>query len=132
MASISRAFRDINLSFKKHPVTKDLLTIRNEDAIKRSVKNIIFTKLGEKFFDPDFGSRVTDALFELDTLFPEPAVETEIITVLENYEPRIENISVDVIVNGEDHELIATITYDIVGLPIPPQTIEVVLLPTRA
>lgn len=132
MTLISRQFRDINLSFKKHPVTKDLLVIKDAEAIKRSVKNIIFTKLGEKFFDPDFGSRVTDALFELDTTFPEPALEAEIITVLENYEPRIENIEVEVIVNGEEHELSATIKYDIIGLPIPSEIIEVVLLPTRA
>lgn len=132
MASISRAFKDINLSFKKHPVTKDLLTIRNEDAIKRSVKNIIFTKLGEKFFDPDFGSRVTDALFELDTTFPEIPLENEIKSVLEAYEPRIDNINVEVTVNGEDHELLAVIQYDIVGLPVDTQIIEVVLLPTRA
>lgn len=131
MALYSRTFKDINLSFKKHPVTKDLLIVKDNEAIKRSVKNIIFTKLGEKFFDVDFGSRVTGALFELDTLFPEPAVESEIRTVLETYEPRIENIVVDATTDGEAHELNVTIQYDIVGLPIPTETIEIVLLPTR-
>ena len=62
----SRAFKDINLSFKRHPVTNDVLTIRNEDAIKRSVRNIVFTILGEKPFDPNFGSVINDSLFELD------------------------------------------------------------------
>ncbi len=132
MTLISRAFKDINLSFKKHPVTNDILSFTNEGAIKSSVKNIIFTKLGERFFDFDFGSRVTDALFELDTTFPEIVIENEIKSVLERYEPRIDNVKVDVIVNGEDHELSAIIEYDIIGLPISAQIIEVVLLPTRA
>ena len=52
----SKAFKDINLSFKRHPVTNDVVAIRDEDAIKRSVKNIIFTTLGEKPFVPQFGS----------------------------------------------------------------------------
>jgi len=63
----SRAFKDINLSFKRHPVTNDVLTIRDEDAIKRSVKNIIFTILGEKPFEPDFGSVINQSLFDLNT-----------------------------------------------------------------
>ena len=61
----SRAFKDINLSFKRHPVTNDVVVIRDEDAIKRSVKNIIFTILGEKPFNPNFGSVINDSLFEL-------------------------------------------------------------------
>lgn len=132
MTLYSRTFKDINLSFKKHPVTKDLLILNDIDAIKQSIKNIIFTKLGEKFFDSDFGSRVTDALFELDTTFPEPAVEAEILTVIENYEPRVENVSVEVETDGEQNELNVTIKYDIIGLPVPSQEIEFVLLPTRA
>lgn len=132
MTLYSRTFKDINLSFKKHPVTKDLLILNDIDAIKQSIKNIIFTKLGEKFFDSDFGSRVTDALFELDTTFPEPAVEAEILTVIENYEPRVENVSVEVETDGEQNELNVTIKYDIIGLPVPTQEIEFVLLPTRA
>ena len=63
----SRAFKDINLSFKRHPVTNDVVTIRNEDAIKRSVKNIIFTILGEKPFEPNFGSVINESLFDLNT-----------------------------------------------------------------
>ena len=63
----SRAFKDINLSFKRHPVTNDVVTIRDEDAIKRSVKNIIFTILGEKPFEPNFGSVMNQSLFDLNT-----------------------------------------------------------------
>ena len=74
----SRTFKDINLSFKRHPVTNDLVTIRDEDAIKRSVRNIIFTILGEKPFEPNFGSVINDALFDLDTNLNEIRIQDEI------------------------------------------------------
>ncbi len=74
----SKTLKDINLSFKRHPVTNDVVAIRNEDAIKRSVKNIVFTILGEKPFDPTFGSVVNDALFELSTTLSEISISDEI------------------------------------------------------
>ena len=70
----SQAFKDINLSFKRHPVTNDVVTIRDEDAIKRSVKNIIFTIVGEKPYSPDFGSKINDSLFELTTSLSEISI----------------------------------------------------------
>ena len=90
----SRAFKDINLSFKRHPVTNDVLTIRNEDAIKRSVRNIIFTILGEKPFEPNFGSVINDTLFDLSTNLNEIRISDEIKQSLLNYEPRIDNLEV--------------------------------------
>ena len=81
----SRAFKDINLSFKRHPVTNDVVTIRDEDAIKRSVKNIIFTILGEKPFEPNFGSVINDSLFELDTSLNQVRISDEIIQSLNSY-----------------------------------------------
>ena len=90
----SRAFKDINLSFKRHPVTNDVVTIRDEDAIKRSVKNIIFTILGEKPFEPNFGSVINESLFDLNTNLNEVRISDEIKSSLLNYEPRIDNIDV--------------------------------------
>ena len=90
----SRAFKDINLSFKRHPVTNDVLTIRNEDAIKRSVRNIIFTILGEKPFEPNFGSVINDTLFDLSTNLNEIRISDEIKQSLINYETRIYNTEV--------------------------------------
>ena len=92
----SRAFKDINLSFKRHPVTNDVVTIRDEDAIKRSVRNIIFTILGEKPFEPNFGSVINESLFDLNTNLSEIRVSDEIQSSLLNYEPRIDNIEVTV------------------------------------
>ena len=74
----SKAFKDINLSFKRHPVTNDLVVLKNEDAIKRSVKNIVFTILGEKPYDPLFGSVINNSLFELNTTLNEIGIVDEI------------------------------------------------------
>ena len=127
----SKAFRDINLSFKRHPVTNDLVTIRDEDAIKRSVRNIIFTILGEKPFEPNFGSVINDALFELDTNLNEIRIQDEITSSLNRFEPRISNIIVTVSVVPDTNEMNCTVQYDIVGLSTPPQEVDVLLFPAR-
>ena len=127
----SKAFRDINLSFKRHPVTNDLVAIRDEDAIKRSVKNIIFTILGEKPFEPNFGSILNDALFDLDTNLNEIRIQDEITSSLKEYEPRISNIIVTVTVAPDTNEMNCTVQYDIVGLSTPPQEVDVLLFPAR-
>ena len=127
----SRAFKDINLSFKRHPVTNDVVTIRDEDAIKRSVKNIIFTILGEKPFEPTFGSVINDSLFELNTSLNEMKVSDEIKQSLLNYEPRIDNIVITTSIYSDSNELNCTVQYDIVGIPAPTQTVDVLLFPAR-
>ena len=127
----SRAFKDINLSFKRHPVTNDVVTIRDEDAIKRSVKNIIFTILGEKPFEPNFGSVINNALFDLNTNLSEIRISDEIKASLDNYEPRIDNIDVSVSILADSNELNCTVQYEIVGIPAPTQEVDVLLFPAR-
>ena len=127
----SRAFKDINLSFKRHPVTSDLITIKNEDAIKKSVKNIIFTILGEKPYVPFFGTSVNNSLFELANPLDHIRISDEIKSTLLNYEPRISNIKVNVANYPDSHELNATIQYDITGMANPSQTVDVLLQPAR-
>ena len=127
----SRAFKDINFSFKRHPVTNDVVTIRDEDAIKRSVKNIVFTILGEKPFQPRFGSVVTQALFDLSTNLNEIRVTDEIKTALSLYEPRIGNIEVVVRVIPDTNEMNASVQYRIIGIPAPAQKVDVLLFPAR-
>ena len=127
----SRAFKDINLSFKRHPVTNDVVALRNEDAIKRSVRNIIFTILGEKPFEPSFGSVINDSMFDLDTNLSEIAITDEINSALFNFEPRISNIDVTVEVSADTNEMNATIQYDITGIPSPTQEVNVILQPAR-
>ena len=127
----SRAFKDINLSFKRHPVTNDVVVIRDEDAIKRSVRNIIFTILGEKPFAPTFGSVMNDSLFELSTSLNEIRISDEITSSLNRFEPRISNIVVTTTVQPDSNELNCTVQYDITGIPAPTQTVDVLLFPAR-
>ena len=127
----SKAFKDINLSFKRHPVTNDVVAIRNEDAIKRSVKNIVFTILGEKPYSPLFGTSVNSSLFELANPLDHVRISDEIQSTLLNYEPRISNIQVTVSNYPDSHELNATIQYDITGAASPSQTVDVILQPAR-
>ena len=127
----SRAFKDINLSFKRHRVTNDLVVIKNEDAIKKSVRNIIFTILGEKPYVPLFGTSVNNSLFELSNPLDHIRISDEIKQSLVNFEPRIRNIDVTVSIYADSHEMNATIQYDIVGIPAPSQTVDVLLFPAR-
>ena len=127
----SRAFKDINLSFKRHPVTNDVLTVSDEDAIKRSVKNIIFTILGEKPFMPQFGSVIGESLFDLDTNLNEVRITDEIRTSLVNFEPRIDIIDVVVQVYPDSNEMNCTVEYEIVGMTAETQIVDVLLFPAR-
>lgn len=127
----SRAFKDISLSFQPHPVTKDLGILRDERAIMRSVRNIVETIPGEKYFNPIFGSDVRGQLFENATYAVSQVIEIQIKTSLENFEPRIDNI--DVIANPfpDRNEFDVTVTYDIVGQAFPPQSYNFILKSTR-
>ena len=127
----SKAFKDINLSFKRHPVTNDVVAIRDEDAIKRSVKNIIFTILGEKPFVPQFGSVINESMFDLNTELNEMRVADEIRSSLLNFEPRIDNIVATTTIYPDSNELNCTVQYDIVGIPAPTQEVDVLLFPAR-
>ena len=129
--SISRSFRDISLSFSRHPVTNDIFILKNEDAIKKSVVNLVRTRIGERFFNNLLGTSVDNSLFELNQIEVSTILDEEIKTVLSNFEPRI--VVKDVMVESmeDSHELNIKISYDIVGLPFPLQNIEFLLQPTR-
>jgi len=129
--SISRSFKDISLSFSRHPVTNDILILRNEDAIKKSVINLVRTRIGERFFNNLLGTSVDNSLFELNGLEVSTILDEEIKTVLSNFEPRIAVNDVMVESMEDSNELNVKISYDIVGLPFPPQNIEFLLQPTR-
>ena len=129
--TISRAFKDISLSFKKHPVTNDVIALKNEDAIKKSVINLCRTRLNERFFNDLLGTSIEDSLFELADGEIGSSIEEEIKTLLNNFEPRIALTNVFVDDQMDNNALYVTIKYDIVGLPIPPQNIEFLLQPSR-
>jgi len=128
---VSKAFKDISLSFTKHPVTNDILALNNEDAIKRSVINLVRTQIGEKFFEPLIGTSLEGSLFELSHPEIEIQIESEINILLENFEPRISVSRIKAQPLPDDYELAVNIVYDIVGLAIPRQNIEFILQPAR-
>ena len=94
-------------------------------------RNIIFTILGEKPFEPDFGSVMNESLFDLSTSLSEIRISDEITSSLNNYEPRIDNIEVLVQLLPDTNEMNATVQYDIIGIPAPTQIVDVLLFPAR-
>ena len=116
------------MSFKFNPLSGDLIALKNENAIARAVRNIVSTTPGEKLFDPDFGSSVSEILFEnVDDI----KIRDEIRSSLSNYEPRVELIDVEVDPNFDENQFDVLITYRIIGVDIPPSQLEFALLPSR-
>ena len=128
---VSKSFKDISMSFKFNPLSGDLISLSNENAIARAVRNIVLTTPGEKFFDPDFGSSVSEILFENVDDITAISIEDEIKNCLANYEPRVELIDVNVDPNFDQNQFDVIITYRIVGVDIPPSQLEFALLPSR-
>ena len=128
---VSQSFKDISMSFETNPLNDDLIALKNSSAIARSLRNIVFTRPGEKFFDPDFGSRITESLFENMDEVSALAIRDEIEFSITNFEPRVNLIEVRVTPNFTNNEMNATIVYQIVGIDVPPQQLDFVLLPTR-
>ncbi len=128
---VSQSFKDISMSFETNPLNEDLIALKNSSAIARSIRNIVFTQPGEKFFNPEFGSRVSESLFEIVDEVSTIAIRDEIRSSIINYEPRVNLLDVLVNPNPDENEMDVTITYEIVGIDIPPQQLDFVLLPTR-
>ena len=131
VVKISRAFKDISLSFTKHPVTNDVTVLKNEDAIKKSVVNLCRTRINERFFNDLLGTSIEDSLFETNLDDIASFLEREITVLLKNFEPRIRLTNVVVESLVDSYELQIRVEYDITGLPFPSQNIEFLLQPTR-
>ena len=128
---VSKSFKDLSMSFKFNPLSGELISLSNENAIARAVRNIVLTTPGEKFFDPDFGSSVSEILFENVDDITAISIEDEIKNCLANYEPRVELIDVNVDPNFDENQFDVIISYRIIGVDIPPTQLEFALLPSR-
>ena len=128
---VSRSFKDLSMSFKANPLNDDLITLKNESAIARSIRNIVFTSPGEKIFNPEFGSEISKVLFENIDEISAISIKDEIETSIRNYEPRVQLEEVDIEPNYDNNQFDVRINYKIVGIDVPPQQLEFVLLPTR-
>ena len=128
---LSRGFKDISMSFKINPLNNDLISIKNETAIARSVRNLILTSPGERFFNENLGSQVSKSLFENMDEITASVIKDEIENTINNYEPRVDLISVKVSPNYDYNEFNVTIEYYIVGIDVLPQQLTFALQPTR-
>ncbi len=128
---ISRTFKDISLSFVPHPVTNDLPILRNENTIARSVRNLVETIPTERFFNPTIGSNIRSSLFDFVDIATASTIKRQIEITLDNYEPRIENIVVEVFPDPDNNSFDLNIIYDIIGQDFPTQQINFILEATR-
>jgi len=131
ISRVSRAFKDISLSFEPHPVTKDLPILKNESAIRRSVRNLVETIPTERFFQPLLGSDVRSSLFDFVDYGTATIIQEQIITVLENYESRVTNIQVQVDPQPDNNTFEVNILYSIIGQDFPVQQYTFLLEATR-
>ena len=128
---ISRAFKDISLSFSAHPVTKDITVLKNENAIKRSVRNIVNTIPRERFFNPELGSDVRSSLFNFVDYGTSSVIQKQIQIAIENFEPRVDNLQVNVFPRPDSNEFEVNILFDIIGQQFPTQEFTFLLEATR-
>ena len=128
---VSQGFKDISMTFQSNPLTNDLIALKNESAIARSIRNIVFTLPGEKFFNENFGSRVSRSLFENVDQISASIIKDEIENSINNFEPRVSLIDVQTIPDYDNNGFNVNIVYRVVGVDIPAQQLEFVLQPTR-
>ena len=128
---VSRGFKDVSMSFKVNPLNNDLVALKNATAISRSVRNIVFTTPGEKFFQPTFGSRVSQLLFENMDEITSLSIRDEIENSIRRFEPRVDLKSVQVNPDFDGNQYDVVITYQIIGADVSEQQLEFVLQPTR-
>jgi len=128
---VNQGFKDISMTFQVNPLNNDLIALRNENSISRSIRNIVFTLPGEKFFNENFGSRISRSLFENMDDISASVIVDEIRESIQNYEPRVNLIDVEAFPNYDSNDFEVTITYEIIGADVPAQQLEFVLQPSR-
>ena len=128
---VSQGFKDISMTFQSNPLNNALIAIKNVNAITRSIRNIVLTTPGEKFFDPDFASNVNNLLFENVDDITASQIQEEIEFSINNYEPRVKLLNVKVIADNDNASFDTIITYEVIGADVPPQALEFALQSTR-
>ena len=128
---ISQGFKDISMTFQSNPLTSDLIALKNENAIARSIRNIVFTIPGEKFFNESFGSNINRSLFDNIDELSALIIKDQITESIENFEPRVDTVKVVTSPDFDNNSFDVVLTYEIVGADIPPQELQFVLQQTR-
>ena len=128
---ISRGFKDLSASFQTNPLSNDLIALKNESSIARSVRNLVLTIQGERPFQPVLGTGVNALLFENMDKLTASAIRSELRTTIENYEPRVEINEIIVEADFERNAFDVTLQYFIIGIDVPEQELTFALEPTR-
>ena len=128
---VSRGFKDISMSFQINPINNDIIGVKNDTAIARSVRNLIFTVPGERFFNPNLGSKVSQILFDNVDEISASSIRDEIEETIIKYEPRVKIQDIRVNPDYDNHTFDVTIVYDIVGIDALTQQLNFALQPTR-
>ena len=128
---VSKGFKDISMSFEANPLNNDLIGVKNDTAIARSIRNLVLTNPGERFFNPNLGSRVSESLFDNVDEISAAAIKDEIEETIINYEPRVKLQSVKVNPDYDNHTFDVTLIYDIIGIDALPQQLNFALQSTR-
>ena len=128
---VSQGFKDISMTFQRNPLTSDLIVLKNENAIARSIRNIVFTIPGEKFFDETFGSNINRSLFDNIDEISAIVIKDQITESIQRFEPRVRLNKVRILPDFDNNSFNAIITYEIIGADIPPQELQFVLQQTR-
>ena len=131
ISRVSRAFKDISLSFEPHPVTKDLPVLKNSAAIARSIRNLVQTIPNERFFQPLLGSDVRSSLFDFVDFGTAILIQDQILTTISNFEPRVNNVKVEVDPQPDNNTFEVTILFNIIGQDVPAQQFTFILEATR-
>ena len=128
---ISKGFKDISMSFKINPISNDIIGVKNNTAIARSIRNLVLTTPGERFFNENLGSRVSEVLFDNMDEISASSIRDEIEETIIRYEPRVELKDVKVKPNYDNHEFDVTIIYDVIGIAALTQQLNFALQSTR-
>ena len=125
------SFKDINMTFKKHPVTDDLVVSRDASAIKQAIVNLLLTNKGERLFKPNYGSDIRSYLFEPLDYGTAQQIVGNIEHTISKWEPRIEILNLDAVPNYDDNGFDVQMTYQIIGTDTPPVAVDFFLASTR-
>jgi len=128
---VSRGFKDISMSFEVNPINADIIGVKNDTAIARSIRNLVLTTPGERFFNEDLGSGVSEVLFDTLDDISATVIRDEIEQTIIRFEPRVKLTDVNVKPDYDSYEFNVTVTYDIVGIDALPQQLNFALQPTR-
>lgn len=128
---VSKGFRDVSMTFKRNPLTNDIISIKNETAISRSLRNIVYTIPGEMPFNPEFGTNISKSLFDNMDRISAITLEDQIKFSIRKFEPRVDLIRVRVDPIFANNEYNVNIIYEIIGVDVPEQSLTFVLQSNR-